>query len=242
MKTQSKSQPLQLYMTVEHDCGYLPNLKSANLIPDPQISMTMPLYSQLIQHGYRRSGSQTYRPHCKNCKACIACRLPAALFKPSRNQRRCIKKNKDLEASIVPARFTDEYFELYKNYLNTRHTDGDMVNPVADDFKQFLYSDWSETVFIELRKDERLIAVAVTDIVSNGLSAVYTFFDPTEEKRSLGTYCILLQVEQAKRMQLAYLYMGYWIENCQKMLYKSNFKPMEFFVDEQWALAVDIKK
>jgi len=228
------AQPLQLYLTVEHDCGYLAGLKSANLVPDPQIPMTMPLYSQLIQHGYRRSGSQTYRPHCKGCEACIACRLPVANFNANRNQRRCLKANHDLTSTVVKAGFTDEYFQLYKHYLNTRHNDGDMVNPVDDDFSQFLYSDWSETAFIELRKDERLIAVAVTDIVSKGLSAVYTFFDPTEEKRSLGTYCILLQIEQAKYMQLDYLYMGYWIENCQKMLYKSNFKPMEFFVDEQW--------
>ena len=231
-----EAQPLQLYLTTEHACGYLPDLKSANLIPDPQIAMTMPLYSQLIQHGFRRSGSQTYSPHCKNCEACIACRLPVSAFKPNRNQRRCKKANQDLKTTVVKAGFTEEYFQLYKNYLNTRHSDGDMVNPVDDDFSQFLYSDWSETAFIECRKGEQLIAVAVTDIVSNGLSAVYTFFDPAEEKRSLGTYCILLEIEQAKLMRLDYLYMGYWIENCQKMLYKSNFKPMEFFVDEQWKL------
>ncbi len=228
------AKPLQLYLTAEHECGYLPNQRTATLVPDPQVSMSMPLYNQLLQHGYRRSGSHVYRPHCKSCSACIACRLPVARFKPNRNQRRCLKNNHDLTIESVAAKYTDEYFELYRRYLNKRHHDGGMVDPAPEDYEQFLYSDWSETLFIEVRKNGQLIAVAVTDISSNGLSAVYTFFAPEEHRRSLGTYCILLQIQQATIMKLDYLYMGYWIDNCQKMSYKTNFQPMEYFIDERW--------
>ena len=228
------AQHLQLYLTVEHECGYFPERRAINLVPDPQVAMSMPLYSQLIQHGYRRSGDQTYRPHCPACHDCIACRIPVAHFKPNRNQRRCLKQNQDLATTITNATYTDEYFELYRKYLNARHADGNMADPETDDFSHFLYADWSDTAFIEVRKDNRLIAVAVCDITSTGLSAVYTFFDPDEAKRSLGTYCILLEIEQARTLQLDYLYMGYWIENCRKMQYKTQFKPMQFFINDAW--------
>ncbi len=229
-----QAQPLQLYLTVEHDCSYLPDQKAATLVPDPQVAMNMALYSQLIQHGYRRSGSHTYKPHCENCQACIACRLPVARFKANRNQRRCLKNNQDLELRLKPAGYSDEYFQLYTKYLNHRHADGGMANPSSEDFSQFLYCDWSETVFLEIRNNKRLIAVAVTDITSNGLSSVYTFFDPDESKRSPGTYAILQQVQQAELMKKDYLYMGYWINDCQKMLYKANYRPMEYLSGNKW--------
>ncbi len=196
--------------------------------------MTMPLYNQLIQHGYRRSGTQTYCPHCNNCKACIACRVCVNRFQPNRNQRRCLRNNQDLSKQITHASFTEEYFQLYQKYLNSRHRESNMANPTTDDFRHFLYCDWSDTLFIELRKNQTLIAVAVCDITLTGLSAVYTFFDPDESKRSPGTLCILLQIQHTQIMQLDYLYMGYWIDNCQKMQYKTNFKPMEFYIDNIW--------
>jgi len=194
----------------------------------------MPIYNQLIQHGFRRSGTYCYRPHCNHCQSCIACRIPVAEFTPSRSQKRCLKMNQDLKLTAVNADFSPEYFDLYHRYLNSRHTDGSMADPAEEDFKQFLYSKWSVTQFLEFRLDGRLVAVAVTDIVSNGVSAVYSFFDPEMIKHSLGTYCVLKQIDHAKTLGLNYVYLGYWIEHHPKMHYKINFRPLQIYRDEQW--------
>jgi len=207
---------------------------SSNLVPDPQIPLNMPVYNQLIQHGFRRSGAHCYRPHCKDCQACIACRIPVKGFVANRSQQRSLKKNRDLELSVVDAAFSDEYFALYRRYLDSRHLDGSMANPAAEDFKQFLYCNWSDTQFLELRLNGRLVAVAVTDMVSDGVSAVYSFFDPELQKRSLGSYCIMTQIDFVKALGLDYVYLGYWIENHQKMHYKTNFRPLQLYIDEQW--------
>lgn len=228
------SQSIHLYLTSEHDCGYLPGRSATNLVPDPQRQMDMALYSQLIELGYRRSGDYTYRPHCAACSECQPCRIPVNLFTPRRNQKRCLTANSDLAISIIPATYSDEHFELYRSYINTRHADGDMVNPSADDFSSFLFSDWSNTHFIEMRKQGRLVAVAVTDFIDSGLSAVYSYFDTDEDRRSPGTFCVLQQIEQARKMQLDYLYMGYWIKQCTKMHYKSRFQPLEILADQRW--------
>ena len=233
---------LQLYITTESACSYFADRKSSNLVPDPGLALNMPIYNQLIQHGFRRSGAHCYRPHCKNCQSCIACRLAVNDFVSSRSQRRCMKNNHDLTATSVSAGFTDEYFELYQRYLNSRHTDGSMTNPSAADFKQFLYCDWSDTRFLELRLNKQLVAVAVTDMLSDGLSAVYSFFDPEMESRSLGTCCILKQIDYAKELGLDYVYLGYWIENHNKMHYKSNFKPLQLYCNEQWQQRIHPKK
>ena len=189
---------LQLYITTESICSYYADRMSSNLVPDPELALNMPIYNQLIQHGFRRSGAHCYRPHCKNCQACIACRLAVNNFVSSRSQRRCLKNNQDLKVASVRAVFNDEYFELYRRYLNSRHTDGSMANPCEEDFKQFLYCDWSDTRFLEFRLNKKLVAVAVSDMVSDGLSAVYSFFEPKMKSRSLGTYCILKQIDYAK--------------------------------------------
>lgn len=228
------SQSIHLYLTSEHDCGYLPGRRATNLVPDPQRQMDLELYSQLIGMGYRRSGDYTYRPHCADCSQCQPCRIPVNRFDARRNQKRCLNRNRDLLISTVPAGYDDEHFDLYRRYINSRHADGDMVNPSPDDFSNFLYSKWSNTHFIELRKDGRLLAVAVADFIETGLSAVYSYYDPEESRRSLGTLCILKLIEQAKTMQQDYLYMGYWIEHCQKMSYKSSFQPLEIFIDHRW--------
>ena len=231
------SQSIHLYLTSEHACGYLPGRRATNLVPDPQRQMDMGLYGRLIELGYRRSGDYTYRPHCAECSQCQPCRIPVDQFIPRRNQKRCLDRNSDLSISIIPAGYHDEHFELYRSYINTRHADGDMINPTPEDFSNFLYSTWSNTHFIEMRKNGRLLAVAVTDFIDSGLSAVYSYFDAEETRRSLGTLCILQQLEQAKKMQLDYLYMGYWIEQCQKMSYKADFQPLEILVDHRWVLA-----
>mgnify|MGYP001089472877 CR=1 FL=1 len=228
------SRHLQLYITAETPCSYFTGRKSRNLVPDPVVPMNMPIYSQLIQHGFRRSGSYSYRPHCKHCHDCIACRIPVHDFQANRSQQRCYKRNKDLKLSVVKACFTEEYFVLYSRYLNSRHGDGSMADPTKEDFEQFLYSDWSNTRFLELRLNGQLLAVAVTDFTSQALSAVYSFFEPELAKRSLGTCCILKQIEYAKELGLEYLYLGYWISKHNKMHYKRNFTPLQLYIDEQW--------
>ena len=229
---------VQLYSTAESPCNYFEDRMSSNLVPDPEVSLNMPIYNQLIQHGFRRSGKHCYRPHCQNCKPgcqrCIACRIPVNTFIASRSQQRCLNKNNDLTLSVTKAGFNAEYFELYRQYLNSRHTGGSMADPDEDDFRQFLYCNWSDTRFIELHLNEQLVAVAVTDFMNDGLSAVYSFFSPELDKRSLGTYCILKQIEHARELGLDYVYLGYWIKNHEKMHYKNKFKPLQLYRDEQW--------
>ena len=232
--TVMNSRHLQLYITAESPCSYFDERMSSNLVPDPELHLNMPIYNQLIQYGFRRSGKHCYRPHCSQCRACIASRLPVNSFIASRSQRRCIKKNQDLSLTVSDATYTDEYFELYRRYLDSRHIDGTMADPSPEDFKQFLYCDWSDTRFLELRLQGRLVAVAVTDMVSDGLSAVYSFFEPTLQNRSLGTCCILRQIEYTKQLNLSHVYLGYWIEDHDKMHYKSRFRPQQLYIDERW--------
>ena len=233
------SKQIQLYITNEHECSYLPDRMTRNLVPDPDLTMDMSFYSQLLTLGYRRSGDHVYKPHSQDCQECAPCRIPVNAFIANKNQRRCLKRNQDLSVSVVEAHFTDEYFSLYSDYLNQRHADGGMANPLPDDFKNFLYSEWSSSYFLEVRKDERLLAVAVTDITLVGLSAVYTFFDPEESSRSLGKFCILKQIEQTRKMAQHHLYMGYWIKDCQKMRYKTEYRPIEILIGNDWLTQPD---
>ena len=228
------SQSLSLYITAEHECGYYDDRMTANLIPDPQVKMNASLYSLLISKGFRRSGNFVYRPHCKNCQACIPSRINVEQFKPSKNQRRCLKKNNDLTTHLVDAQFKEEYFSLYQRYLNNRHQDGSMSNPTREDFSSFLLNEWQACIFIESRLDGTLINVAVVDVLPAGASAVYTFFDPEQGKRSLGTFAVLQQIWLAQLYHLPHVYLGYWINGHPKMDYKRNFSGLELFQQEQW--------
>ena len=228
------SQNLNLYLTTEHECGYLPGHVATNLVPDPCVPMNMDLYSQLIEMGYRRSGSHTYRPHCSNCQQCLPCRVPVDRFSPSRSQRRCLQTNASCSTRLVPAQYSDEHYALYRRYINSRHAYGNMANPLPEDYSNFLYSDWSDTFFLELRENNQLLAVAVCDRVSSGLSAVYSYFEPDASRRSLGTLCVLKMIEQTRMRQLDYLYLGYLIQGSDKMRYKQSYRPLQVFLNEQW--------
>ena len=225
---------LSLFITAEHQCGYYQDRSSANLIPDPHIMMNNGLYSLLVTKGFRRSGSFVYRPHCPRCDACVPCRIEVSGFKTNRNQRRCLKRNEDLVTHIRPAQFSSEYFELYERYINSRHLDGNMAHPAPDDFKQFLLSDWCKTLFIESRLKGRLIGVGVTDYLPAGMSAVYTFFDPEESRRSPGTFAILQQIWLAQCYNIPHIYLGYWIDGHPKMDYKKSFSSLQSYNDTQW--------
>lgn len=226
---------LHFYATPEHECSYLEGLEAKTLFVDPQEIICTDAYSQLSDLGFRRSGKHIYRPYCSSCQACISVRVNGREFVPSKSQKRVISKNKDLTAIAVPPQFTDEYYELYANYINTRHSDGDMYPPTPEQFSAFLIEGGQQGCFYEFRDSQgKLVALAVTDYLTQGLSAIYTFFDPEESHRSLGSYAILWQLQEVKRLELEYLYLGYWIRECQKMSYKVAYNPLEMLLHGQW--------
>ncbi|MBC7199632.1 MAG: arginyltransferase [Pseudomonas balearica] len=225
---------LKFYATQPHPCSYLPDEQATTLFLDPSQPMDVQVYAELSEMGFRRSGDHLYRPHCQRCSACIPARIPANALLPSRQQKRIIKRNSDLKVQAVRAGFTEEYYSLYATYIEKRHADGDMYPPSREQFNTFLVRDLPFSRFYEFRLDGRLLAVAVTDVLPNGLSAVYTFYDPNEERRSLGRYAILWQVAEAARLGLKAVYLGYWIKNCRKMNYKTEYRPIELLVSQRW--------
>ncbi len=225
---------ITFYQDAPHTCSYFDDRLACNIYPDPNKPLTASLYNQLIQLGFRRSGNLAYRPYCSDCNACVPVRINVQLFKPSRSQRRCLQRNKDLTISHHSATFNAEHFDLYHRYLAARHLNGGMDNPSKESYLNFLTSHWTETSFIEIRRDSQLIAVAITDYVQDGLSALYTFFDPDMAQYSLGTYGILQQINIAQQQGLTWLYLGYWIKDCQKMNYKQNFSAIEGYIEQQW--------
>jgi arginine-tRNA-protein transferase len=225
---------IRVYQTVEHPCGYWPERLARDLVLDPVDPMLPALYGPALAMGFRRSGSHVYRPHCAGCQACTPVRIPIDRFVPSRSQRRCIARNTDLVLRLCPAERNDETFALYRSYVGTRHAGGGMDDPSHADFDGFLSCPWSPTAFLEIRKDGELLAVAVTDLLPDSLSAVYTFYAPEHAARSLGTFAILSQIEHARRQGLSYLYLGFWLDGHAKMHYKKTFRPLEYLAGRDW--------
>lgn len=232
-----RSESVRLLKTLPHPCGYFGERTAQNLVIDPLAADLPELFDLALTRGFRRAGGHIYRPACPRCRACVPARVPVAEFRANRSQRRTQARNADLAVAIEDARYTDEYFALYRRYLETRHYGGGMDDAAADDFTRFLTSPWSPTRFLTFRRDGRLLAVAVTDFGRLGLSAVYTFFDPEEAARSLGTFAILTQVDIARERALPHLYLGYWIAGHPKMGYKSAFRPLEVLRSEGWVRA-----
>ena len=227
---------LKFYATQAHPCSYLPTEQATTLFLDPSQPMDAQVYAELSEVGFRRSGDHLYRPHCQKCSACVPARLPVADFKPNRQQRRILSRNADLQVRAVRPAFSEEYYDLYARYIEQRHADGDMYPPNREQFSTFLVRDLPFSRFYEFRLNGHLLAVAVTDVLPNGLSAVYTFYDPDEEHRSLGRYAILWQIAETARQGLHAVYLGYWIKNCRKMNYKTQYRPIELFVNQHWAI------
>lgn len=225
---------LNFFASTPEPCSYLGNRNAVSAFANPHMDMDMGTYNNLIQHGFRRSGSYIYRPHCPNCQECVSVRVPVKQHQSTRNEKRILRRNSDLEISTVGGKFREEHFELYQLYVNQRHDDGSMANPSKSDYHRFLICDWTETLFLEFRYNRKLIAVAVSDVMSTGLSAVYTFFDPEFQTRSPGHYAILHQIREAQSRDLEYLYLGYWIKDCQKMSYKNRYRPLEGYINDQW--------
>lgn len=201
------------------------------------------LHEALGRVGFRRSQSVAYRPACDNCAACVSVRVRTADFQPSRNMRRIIKANRDLIASPVDPIATEDQFEILAQYLETRHAEGGMADMDEFEYTEMVESSPVATTVVEYRepgkgdnllRPGRLIAAALTDVLSDGLSMVYSFFDPESSRPSLGTYIILDHIERARRAGLPHVYLGYWVKGSQKMSYKSRFRPLERLTDKGW--------
>lgn len=227
---------VRMFRTGSHPCGYWGDREARDLVLDPRDPRLPVLYPMALDRGFRRSGDIVYRPSCGDCHACIAVRVPVASFAPDRSQRRCMKRNADVDARIVAPVRTDEHLALYRRYLASRHAGGGMDDHGANEFDQFLVGSWNAGRFLELREhgSHRLLAVAVTDLVDDAMSAVYTFYDPGEASRGLGTLGVLKQIEWARRDHRAHLYLGYWIDGHPKMDYKRRFQPLEGFDGRGW--------
>lgn len=226
---------VKLFLGHEHACGYLEDRLARSVFVDPALSLSTELYSELALRGYRRSGDLIYRPRCRGCAACIPVRLNVEQFAPDRSQRRNLGSNRDLRVNRTQPVFNEDHYRLFTRYQETRHGDGSMNGLTRRDYLGFLASSWCSTEFVELRDgDETLLGVAVVDRLRDGLSAVYTFFDPDSAFRGLGTYAVLWQVSEAKRLKLPWLYLGYWIQESRKMAYKSRFRPLQALRGNSW--------
>ncbi len=230
----SSLRDLKVYTTYPHSCSYLPEQEATTLFVDPRTPMSGTLYSQLSLLGFRRSGSHLYRPNCGSCSACIPARVPVKRFEAKRTQRRTFKRNADLSVVELEDINSDEIFSLYRRYIEARHHDGDMYPPSRDQYQSFLSSEWGVTRFYGFMLDGELVGVAVADQLDDGLSAIYTFYDPELQERSLGTFAVLWQIECTKELGLDYLYLGYWIKECQKMAYKIQYRPLELYINGSW--------
>ena len=229
---------LRLFLTLEHHCSYLAGRMACNLVVDPE-AVNQPVYSYLARQGYRRSGDHIYRPHCGSCTECRSLRIPVEDFQTSRSQQRTWRKNQDLTLNIRPAEYVEQHYRLFERYLHNRHRDGGMDDTSPEHYLTFITSSWSDTWLYEFHRGEELLAVAVVDHLLDGLSAVYTFFDPEQSRRGLGVYVILKQIEQARQRSLDWVYLGYWVRECDKMTYKSAFKPHQLFIAGRWQTVDD---
>lgn len=225
---------LRFYLTSSHECNYISNQTAVSLFVDPQYKISNTLYGYLSAIGFRRSGEHVYRPHCPDCRACLSLRVPVDKFKPDRSQRRLLKSNNHLTLQVRPAGFDEDHYRLYRKYMSWRHPGGGMDSDDPDAYHNLYSSSWSDTEMLCFYNDDRLNAVAITDILERGVSAVYTFYDPDLSHQGLGTYAILRQIEYAREKQLPYVYLGYWVEACTKMAYKARFSPHQTFRGTHW--------
>lgn len=225
---------LQFYLTAPYPCSYLPNKEARSQVATPAFLITPQVYSELVQYGFRRSGTFSYRPRCDSCRECVPVRVVIADFTSTRSQRRSWKKHLDMEISLHGLVEQEEHFALYQRYQNSRHRDGGMDDNDPEQYRSFLLQSHVDSMLVEFREHGVLRMVSLIDILADGISAVYTFYDPDIAGSSFGTFNVLWQIELCRKLQLPYLYLGFWIEQSQKMAYKANFQPLQGLKNGSW--------